>query len=40
MAAELASLRKLEKEKILTDKSVWKDIAHTMFLQKEFIFLR
>jgi mono/diheme cytochrome c family protein len=40
MASELASLRKVEKEKILTDKNVWKDIAHSMFLQKEFIYLR
>ena len=40
VAAELASLHKIPKEGLLNSRAVWKDLAHTVFNMKEFIYLR
>ena len=34
---QLAELRQVPAERLLTEQSIWKDLAHTMFNLKEFI---
>jgi hypothetical protein len=40
LVKELASLHKVPQEQLLTNKLVWKDVAHTIFNLKEFIYVR
>lgn len=40
LVAEMASHHKVEKDKVLADKKVWKDVAHSLFLLKEFVYIR
>jgi hypothetical protein len=40
LAAELASLHQVPKEALLTNAVVWKDLAHTVFNMKEFIYVQ
>ena len=40
LVGELVSQHKVEKEKTLADKKVWKDVAHSLFLLKEFVYIR
>jgi hypothetical protein len=40
LARELASLHKVPAERIRSARDVWKDVAHTMFNLKEFIYIR
>ena len=40
LARELGSLKKSPADKILATRDVWKDVAHTMFNLKEFIYIR
>jgi len=40
LAKELASLRTVAADKLLSNREVWKDIAHAIFNLKEFIYLR
>jgi hypothetical protein len=40
LAAELASLHQVPKEAILDSRQVWKDLAHTVFNMKEFIYVQ
>ncbi len=37
---DLASLRKVATDDIMTDKQLWTDVAHTIFNCKEFIYLK
>jgi hypothetical protein len=36
----LASLNKADPEKVLSNRDVWKDMAHAIFNLKEFLYLR
>ena len=40
MALELASLHEVSREDLLSSLPVWKDLAHTIFNMKEFIYLQ
>ncbi|MEW5974275.1 MAG: PSD1 and planctomycete cytochrome C domain-containing protein [Acidobacteriota bacterium] len=40
LVAELGRLRQVEKSKLLSDVLVWKDVAHSLFLLKEFVYIR
>lgn len=40
LAGELASLHKVDKSALLTSPDVWKDLAHTVFNLKEFIYIQ
>jgi Protein of unknown function (DUF1553)/Protein of unknown function (DUF1549)/Planctomycete cytochrome C len=40
LAKELASLHKAAPDQILSNRDVWKDIAHAIFNLKEFLYLR
>lgn len=40
VAAELASLHKVPREEMLNSLPVWKDLAHTVFNMKEFIYVQ
>ena len=40
LAKELASLRKAPPDKLISNRDVWKDMAHAIFNLKEFIYLR
>jgi len=40
LAAELASLQKVSREEVPNSLSVWKDLAHTIFNMKEFIYIQ
>ena len=40
LAKELASQRKVEEDKVLENRDVWKDVAHTVFNLKEFLYTR
>jgi len=40
LVKELASLHKVESEKVLASRNVWKDVAQVVFNLKEFIYLR
>ena len=37
---QLAELHSVPAEELLKSKQVWKDVAHSLFNMKEFIFLR
>ena len=40
LAEELASLHQVPKDGILNSLPVWKDLAHTVFNMKEFIYIQ
>jgi hypothetical protein len=40
LASELASLHKVPREELLNSLPVWKDLAHTVFNMKEFIYVQ
>ena len=40
LAGELAILRQVPRSAILGDRTVWQDVAHSIFNLKEFIYLR
>jgi hypothetical protein len=40
LAAELASLYGVPREELLNNLTVWKDLAHTVFNSKEFIYIQ
>jgi hypothetical protein len=40
LVVEVAGQHRVEKEKILTEKKAWKDVAHSLFLLKEFVYIR
>jgi hypothetical protein len=40
LAKEIASLHKVAPDKLLESRDVWKDIAHSIFNLKEFVYLR
>ena len=40
LAAELASLQGVPRERLLADAGVWKDVAHAVFNLKEFLYIR
>ena len=40
LAKELASQRKVEEDKLLENRNVWKDVAHAVFNLKEFLYTR
>jgi hypothetical protein len=40
LAAELASLYRVPRDELLNNLTVWKDLAHTIFNSKEFIYIQ
>jgi hypothetical protein len=40
LAAEVASLRQVPREELLNSLAVWKDLAHTVFNMKEFVYIQ
>ena len=40
LAEELASQHKVEEDKVLENRDVWKDVAHAIFNVKEFLYTR
>jgi mono/diheme cytochrome c family protein len=40
LASELASLQKVPREELPNNLTVWKDLAHTIFNMKEFIYIQ
>jgi hypothetical protein len=40
LAGELASLHQIPRDEVLNSLLVWKDLAHTVFNMKEFIYVQ
>jgi len=38
LAPELSRLHKLAPDKLLSSRQVWKDLAHSLFNRKEFLY--